>query len=104
MVNKLRENVTAQVMRVEVQMRSADDLDDLPDEDDLPDMEAHHIDAFTGEDDVGEGMLLIDMEQDGEVTLAIDPKDPSTWGKIARNEPCPCGSGKKYKHCHGAFA
>ena len=46
----------------------ADDLDDLPDEDELPDMEAHHIDAFTGEDDVGEGMLLIDMEQDGEVT------------------------------------
>jgi len=28
--------------------------------------------------------------------------DPSTWGKVARNESCPCGSGKKYKHCHGA--
>lgn len=27
--------------------------------------------------------------------------DPSSWGKVARNEPCPCGSGKKYKHCHG---
>jgi preprotein translocase subunit SecA len=104
MVNKLRENVTAQVMRVEVQMRGPDDLEDLPDEDELPDMEAHHIDAFTGEDDVGEGMLLIDMQDDDEVKTAIDPKDPSTWGKIARNEACPCGSGKKYKHCHGAFA
>ena len=31
----------------------------------------------------------------------IDPNDPSTWGKVARNDPCPCGSGKKYKHCHG---
>ena len=31
-----------------------------------------------------------------------DPNDPSTWGKVARNESCPCGSGKKYKHCHGA--
>ena len=31
-----------------------------------------------------------------------DPNDPSTWGKVARNEACPCGSGKKYKHCHGA--
>ena len=31
----------------------------------------------------------------------IDPNDPSTWGKVARNAPCPCGSGKKYKHCHG---
>ncbi len=31
----------------------------------------------------------------------IDPNDPSTWGKVPRNAPCPCGSGKKYKHCHG---
>lgn len=31
----------------------------------------------------------------------IDPKDPSTWGKVSRNDACPCGSGKKYKHCHG---
>lgn len=30
-----------------------------------------------------------------------DPNDPSTWGKVARNDLCPCGSGKKYKHCHG---
>jgi preprotein translocase subunit SecA len=32
----------------------------------------------------------------------VDPKVPDTWGKVARNAPCPCGSGKKYKHCHGA--
>ncbi len=31
----------------------------------------------------------------------IDPNDPSTWGKVSRNAPCPCGSGKKFKHCHG---
>jgi preprotein translocase subunit SecA len=31
----------------------------------------------------------------------VDPNDPSTWGKVARNAACPCGSGKKYKHCHG---
>ena len=30
-----------------------------------------------------------------------DPNNPATWGKIGRNEPCPCGSGKKFKHCHG---
>ena len=30
-----------------------------------------------------------------------DPADPTTWGRVSRNEPCPCGSGKKYKHCHG---
>ncbi|MCB2108997.1 MAG: SEC-C domain-containing protein, partial [Rhodobacteraceae bacterium] len=33
-----------------------------------------------------------------------DPNDPSTWGKVSRNEPCPCGSGKKFKHCHGDVA
>ena len=30
-----------------------------------------------------------------------DPSNPESWGKISRNEPCPCESGKKYKHCHG---
>ncbi len=30
-----------------------------------------------------------------------DPNDPSTWGKVSRNAACPCGSGKKFKHCHG---
>ena len=34
-------------------------------------------------------------------TKAFDPNDPSSWGKTPRNAPCPCGSGKKYKHCHG---
>ncbi len=31
----------------------------------------------------------------------IDPGDPRTWGKVSRNAPCPCGSGRKYKQCHG---
>ncbi len=33
-----------------------------------------------------------------------NPKDPASWGKVGRNEPCPCGSGKKFKHCHGKYA
>ena len=32
-----------------------------------------------------------------------NPDDPSTWGDVGRNSPCPCGSGKKFKHCHGAL-
>ena len=32
----------------------------------------------------------------------VDPADPGTWGASGRNDPCPCGSGKKYKHCHGS--
>ena len=31
----------------------------------------------------------------------LDPENPATWGKVSRNTPCPCGSGRKYKHCHG---
>ena len=31
----------------------------------------------------------------------VDPNDEATWGNTSRNAPCPCGSGKKYKHCHG---
>ena len=34
----------------------------------------------------------------------FDKNDPTTWGKVPRNAPCPCGSGKKYKHCHGKVA
>ena len=105
MVNRLRENVTGQVMRVEVQMRDAAELMELPDEDELPEMAAHHIDATTGEDEVAEpGRLLIDMANPPRARPAkpaINPQDPATWGKVARNDPCPCGSGKRYKHCHG---
>jgi preprotein translocase subunit SecA len=34
----------------------------------------------------------------------FDQTNPATWGKISRNAQCPCGSGKKYKHCHGDVA
>ena len=34
----------------------------------------------------------------------FDENDPSTWGNPGRNDPCPCGSGKKFKHCHGRIA
>jgi preprotein translocase subunit SecA len=34
---------------------------------------------------------------------ARNPQDPQSWGKVGRNEPCPCGSGKKFKHCHGRY-
>jgi preprotein translocase subunit SecA len=32
---------------------------------------------------------------------SFDPQDPSTWTRVQRNAPCPCGSGKKFKQCHG---
>jgi preprotein translocase subunit SecA len=40
----------------------------------------------------------------GDLRDGFDGSDPATWGNPGRNEPCPCGSGKKFKHCHGRFA
>jgi preprotein translocase subunit SecA len=37
-------------------------------------------------------------------TPALDLNDERTWAATPRNAPCPCGSGKKYKHCHGRLA
>ncbi|SLN21294.1 preprotein translocase subunit SecA [Roseivivax jejudonensis] len=34
----------------------------------------------------------------------FDETDPATWGNPGRNDPCPCGSGNKFKHCHGRLA
>ena len=34
----------------------------------------------------------------------FDESDPSSWGNPGRNDPCPCGSGEKFKHCHGKLA
>ncbi|MGN7294803.1 preprotein translocase subunit SecA [Rhizobium sp. SAFR-030] len=86
----LREAVTAQLMRVEL-------VRDAPETPEPPLMQAHHLDPTTGEDEFSQPPLLTVAAEDR------DPVDQSTWGKVGRNEPCPCGSGKKYKHCHGAF-
>ena len=42
-------------------------------------------------------------EPTGDAIPGFDENDPSTWGNPGRNDPCPCGSGKKFKHCHGSF-
>ena len=69
-------------------------------------MQAHHIDGSTGEDEFADGETIALARSENSVVPAEerDPNDPATWGKVGRNEACPCGSGKKYKHCHGAFA
>jgi preprotein translocase subunit SecA len=40
-------------------------------------------------------------EQAEAAVTGFDENDPATWGNPGRNDPCPCGSGKKFKHCHG---
>ena len=101
MLGNLRQAVTAQLMRVELVREAAD----APPPQAPAQVRGEHIDATTGEDDFGESAVALASVETRVVPAAErDPNDPSTWGKIGRNEACPCGSGKKYKHCHGAFA
>ncbi len=97
MLANLREVVITQLSRVEI-------VREAPPEPELPPMTGRHIDGTTGENDFDENAWA-EHQQDERVIPAgeRDPADPTTWGKVSRNESCPCGSGKKYKHCHGAF-
>jgi preprotein translocase subunit SecA len=95
MINRLREAVTGQLARVEVVQQPPQD-----EASQLPYMEASHVNPDTGENELAPTlapMAAAVAEADR------NPNDPSTWGKVGRNEACPCGSGKKYKHCHGKF-
>ena len=89
----LRTEVVRQLMHVQIQTGPVPPLESTP----LPDMYASHINPLTGENE---------MEQEGQWPddEPVDPNNPKTWDKVQRNAPCPCGSGRKYKHCHGALA
>jgi preprotein translocase subunit SecA len=110
---RLREMVTGQLMHIQL-------APDMPlfEEHELPEMQAYQPDVGDGLDHFALAGQAIDAEReryeadmDGEVrtapirnrisAAARDPNNPETWGKVKRNEACPCGSGKKYKQCHG---
>jgi preprotein translocase subunit SecA len=122
MSQSLREAVTAQLMRVEIQAAPPQQPEALPA------MSAHKADPITGEDEMALAMaggetlarhgignrpasgaapadqaLLRAPQAPVPQAPARDPKDPQSWGKVGRNEVCPCGSGKKFKHCHGKY-
>ncbi|MGI9426718.1 MAG: preprotein translocase subunit SecA [Hyphomicrobiaceae bacterium] len=117
LLDKLREVVTGQLMRINVS--GDEDLDDLYGTDpEPPEMQAYHEEAESmfGDYELAEAALAneeraLEYAEEGETRLApvrtrqaaadLDPDNPATWGKVARNAVCPCGSGKKYKHCHG---
>ena len=115
MSQSLREAVTAQLMRVEIQAAPPQQPAALPV------MEAHKLDPSTGEDEMALAMAGAEtLARHGigpgagsaagpgavlgaGTALARNPQDPQSWGKVGRNESCPCGSGKKFKHCHGRY-
>lgn len=99
MLSALRQAVTQQLMHVEISAEPPQLLDD----ENLPEMHAHHLDPVTGEDEMAELDMISAMDTTfkRDKNVPRDPQDSKTWGKVGRNEVCPCGSGKKYKHCHG---
>ncbi|MCW3837862.1 preprotein translocase subunit SecA [Sphingomonas canadensis] len=106
MLTAIREDVTRTLGRAQFQMAPLEPA--LPQ---LPDFLTTHIDPLTGEDD----SFDVDGGTRGFVTTNLPPMqiprpdgveagDPAEWeGRVSRNAPCPCGSGRKYKHCHGAL-
>ncbi|MGX1098317.1 preprotein translocase subunit SecA [Amorphus sp. MBR-141] len=117
MLASLREMTTTQLARIELQQAPPP-----PTDADMPEMHAHHADPTTGEDEMelADAELAYEGARGGNgaaptrgraAPAPVDtvpaanrnPKDPRTWGKVGRNEACPCGSGKKFKHCHGKF-
>ena len=107
MLDAIREDVTRTIAHAQFQMQPLPT--DLPE---LPDFITTHFDPFTGEDNSND----IDAGTLGRITAQIPPMqmmqpdpvavlgdNPEHWeGRVNRNAPCPCGSGRKYKHCHGA--
>ncbi|MGZ5938066.1 MAG: SEC-C metal-binding domain-containing protein, partial [Rhizomicrobium sp.] len=96
---RMRSDVIRQLMHIQVAAEAPPLVDPS-----LQQMRASHIDPLTGEDE------FADSPQSGAPRAiqrlrdqAVDPNNPQTWGKVQRNAPCPCGSGRKFKHCHGAL-
>ncbi|WP_429587706.1 preprotein translocase subunit SecA [Sphingomonas zeicaulis] len=112
MLDAIREDVTKTLAHAEFMM-SPQELPDLPELPRMPDIFTTHIDPLTGEDDTndidaGYGLVTTRLAPMQYIAPADDAEtlggDPAEWeGRVSRNAPCPCGSGNKYKHCHGAL-
>ncbi len=114
LLTQLREDVTRQLSHVEP--ISEEEIRAMEEGMAPPEMEMHHVDMTLGYDDAGFGDDEVVEADYGEAAaprrpkrnkpkgVDIDANDESTWGKVPRNAPCPCGSGKKYKHCHGRLS
>jgi preprotein translocase subunit SecA len=95
LLSKLRSDVVQQLMHVQVSTGEPPPaLEPRP----LPQMRESHIDPLTGEDE-----MTVRAADTATLAMPVDPNNPATWGRTQRNAQCPCGSGRKYKHCHGAL-
>ena len=98
LLSKLRFDVVTQLFHIRISVeKPPPELEQRP----LPQMQASHINPLTGEDEMAPAAF--DPRAPRPRDVAVDPNNPQTWGKVQRNAPCPCGSGRKFKHCHGAL-
>src|SRR5262249_28260852 len=112
LLQRLRTGVTEQLMHIQLAPNQSFEMQ--PEE--LPEMHVSHLDPLTGEDEFDlaeaaatgtDGPLARKAGRSSGAApirsrskaAEVDPRNPSTWGKVSRNASCPCGSGKKFKHC-----
>ncbi len=105
MLSQLRETLTVALMHLELRVEQPQQVAEAA-HGPAREQEMHEsrVDPRTGENEVGEGggtATLTRPKTTYNRAPELDADDPSTWGKVRRNAPCPCGTGKKYKHCHG---
>ena len=100
----IREEVTRVLMRAQVQLQEPPPLE-------LPDFITQHLDPFSGDDNTGDIDAATGAMMQTMAPLSIPMPDfpegsngDAVQQPINRNSPCPCGSGKKFKHCHGQLA
>ncbi|MGI9361600.1 MAG: preprotein translocase subunit SecA [Parasphingorhabdus sp.] len=105
MLEVIRESVTKTLATSQFHRQDQIQVPELPE---LPDFLTTHIDPLTGEDDSND----FDGGTLGTIPAGLPPRQSGPLnnpaegfedGKVSRNAPCPCGSGRKYKHCHGKY-
>ena len=108
MLDELDERVSQVLAHMELQLTGIDEMG-IFDRDAPETVEGYLDPAFADggeiagpEGDYGDAVVIEEPVRSRRAAAEVDPEDPSTWGKVGRNAPCPCGSGKKFKHCHGA--
>jgi len=94
LIGHLRQQVTGHLSRIEVRFDQPEDQAPMQAQDGVG----------SGFGDYGATGVQFAATDAETTVLDRNPEDPESWGKVGRNEPCPCGSGKKFKHCHGQFA
>ncbi|MCR5874718.1 preprotein translocase subunit SecA [Phenylobacterium sp. J426] len=90
----LRQTVTRWIMNVEIQYEEPPQV--------APEMFEVHLDPLTGENELERGFVPDNISAEQRQALPVTAL-PDGWEDTGRNQPCPCGSGKKFKHCHGAL-